>query len=213
MIDLDKDIIPIFPTGIFKIEIPNTFSNIINFFNQEKMHGENVDYGLVSKNTYLLNQEKYQDFRNFILEKCFLYGTHVLGFDYPEYIITQSWLTHKPPNTQHVLHIHPNSIISGVLFYGKVNQETPKLTFKKGLAEDIDIPIYRISLKRNEILNTYTANQIHVDCIPGTLLLFPSWLKHTVSYNKTDLVRKSLAFNAIPKKGLGDPNELTELKL
>ena len=45
---------------------------------------------------------------------------------------------------------------------------------------------------------------------PGMLLLFPSYLPHSVPTNTTNYIRKSLSFNVVPKKGLGVEKHLTE---
>ena len=42
------------------------------------------------------------------------------------------------------------------------------------------------------------------------LLLFPSYLPHSVPTNTTNYIRKSLSFNIVPKKGLGVEKHLTE---
>ena len=44
------------------------------------------------------------------------------------------------------------------------------------------------------------------------IILFPSSLLHSVPLNTTDSIRKSLAFNAVPKTGLGTESSLNELK-
>ena len=48
---------------------------------------------------------------------------------------------------------------------------------------------------------------------PGSLVLFPSFLPHSVSLNESSKVRKSLAFNSVTSYGIGSEAELTELKL
>jgi len=45
------------------------------------------------------------------------------------------------------------------------------------------------------------------------LLLFPSYLQHTVSINESQVNRYSLAFNSMPRYQLGMMNDLTELKM
>ena len=47
---------------------------------------------------------------------------------------------------------------------------------------------------------------------PGLLVLFPSYLHHSVPLNKTEHPRHSLAFNVVPTIGFGEEMNLTELK-
>ena len=46
----------------------------------------------------------------------------------------------------------------------------------------------------------------------GTLLMFPSYFRHSVPVNKTQYTRKSVSMNIVPKGMLGDPHSLTELQ-
>jgi hypothetical protein len=50
-----------------------------------------------------------------------------------------------------------------------------------------------------------------VDFHPGLLLLFPSYLPHSVPLNETNYTRCSLAFNVVPTIGFGSEDNLTEL--
>jgi ectoine hydroxylase-related dioxygenase (phytanoyl-CoA dioxygenase family) len=76
-------------------------------------------------------------------------------------------------------------------------------------------PITFVNSKPVEIgptqLNDYTFTLPNIQ--PGTLVLFPSNLKHTVAVNNTDTPRKSLAFNSIPTTGFGSRGQLTEIDL
>ena len=211
-----ENIMGIFPIGIYANELTPDFYSIINELNTEEMKDKNPEIfsfaGIYSKNTYILNNPKYQKLSEFILKESTEYGYNVLGIDSKEYKITQSWLSHKPPNCEHHAHVHPNSIISGVIFYGEYNQELPSLQFFKSYNY---LDFHSSSMLRtcpNNIDNSFTHNTISIKYKPNTLILFPSYLQHGVGKNNTNITRKSLAFNIVPKV-LGHEMGLNELKL
>jgi ectoine hydroxylase-related dioxygenase (phytanoyl-CoA dioxygenase family) len=57
----------------------------------------------------------------------------------------------------------------------------------------------------------YAWQDFSITFEPGLLVLFPSYLHHSVPLNKTDKPRQSLAFNVVPEIGFGDERNLTEL--
>jgi ectoine hydroxylase-related dioxygenase (phytanoyl-CoA dioxygenase family) len=81
--------------------------------------------------------------------------------------------------------------------------------------EPIVQPIMFVDSKTIQIGPTQLDNHSFTinDIKPGTLVLFPSYLKHTVSVNNTNTPRRSLAFNSIPTTGFGSQGMLTEINL
>lgn len=203
----------IFPSPIACYEVPLTFSNIITSFYNIEMRQNSptvADYGVRSKSSYVLNDPLYNHFSSYILNQVSSFGSEVLGYDYSEYKFTQSWISIKRPNEEHIRHTHPNSAISGVFYFGEVSTETPGITFHKPLNYSLE---NQISLRRNNSITPYNAEEFHIQTYPGLLIIFPSWLQHSVPKNNSDKNRYSLAFNSIPSVGLGDEECLTELKI
>jgi uncharacterized protein (TIGR02466 family) len=195
----------LFPIPIFTTKLPSKYSKITNFFNNQEMSRHSHEYGTFSDNDYILNSSECKEIKKYILTLVNEYGYNVLKYDHKKYKITQSWVSYKPPQTFHTRHTHHNSLISGVLFFGDYDKNTPSIYFhdrfiKLEYVHSIDVP------KIND-----DGGKISFNFLPGTLLLFPSYLPHSVPLNTTTKTRKSLAFNTIPKKGLGDPGNLTEL--
>src|SRR5690606_37616938 len=89
------------------------------------------NYGLRSKDSHILDADKWVMLREAILAMCTSYGYEVMGYDYTEYKITQSWITYKKPGSGHGAHFHPNSLISGVLFLGEYVGGMPPIMFHK----------------------------------------------------------------------------------
>lgn len=205
-------IIPIFPIPIFTIQVPSSFSNIIPLFNQQKIKnnplGLNSNFGQRSDNSYILNESSFLALSTYILDKATIYCKEVLNYNYKEYILSQSWISYKHPGDQHHPHTHSNSLISGVFYYeGNFKDQSSSINFSNTfLIESPTKPKY-LSTR-----NQFSIPYFSLTPNPGMLILFPSSLPHSVPLNTTDKIRKSLAFNIVPKEGLGDEESLTELK-
>ena len=81
MIDLNKDIIPLFPMGIYKGTLPNNFSSLVPFFDSLPMLVENdsEDYGCRSRNSYVLNLPQCKNLSQYILDKASEYAQEILN--------------------------------------------------------------------------------------------------------------------------------------
>jgi len=118
------------------------------------------------------------------------------------FIITTSWLTKSTKNSFSQFHTHRNSFYSAVLYFGeysKSNKQAP-IQFESPVA---DLPAHYIIPKKWNIHNCFTW-----DVYPstGTLLFFPSYLRHRIGMHNDDRPRYSLAFNIVPfgSYGQGD---------
>jgi len=207
---------PIFPLGVYIVDIGQKFNKI--FLNLDK---ENIikpasydTHGAHSENTYILNKLIFKDLKNLILSHCKNYGINVLGVYSEEWVMTQSWITIKPPQIKHDFHVHPNSVISGVLYYGDQNEDTPGINFKNTYnVFDVRTSMnIRYQNDKNINYNKFNTRLMKMKFKPNTFVLFPSYLSHGVDINNSKKPRKSLAFNVLPKT-LGHHRELTELKL
>jgi uncharacterized protein (TIGR02466 family) len=124
-----------------------------------------------------------------------------------DFYITQSWLILTEPGGGHPIHCHPNSIISGVFYIATV--EDDKIYFydpNANMKERIEFNVKRY--------NHYNSNLWSFPINPFDLILFPSWLRHSVEKNeKATTNRISIAFNVFPKGILGERKMFNELKL
>ena len=203
----------LFPTPLLKIDIPPKLSTACNVFEKAEMwldKSSKVEYGLHSKNTYIMDEPECVDLKKFVLDLVKDFAQNALMYDYDEWTFSQTWVTWKEPGQQHVPHTHPNSVISGVFFYGYGEEGTPAIEFHRN---DFQGTGQSIMLKEKPDLrpSPYAWKTFEVNFKPGLLLLFPSHFRHSVPPNKTQYTRKSVSMNIVPKGGLGDPNSLTEL--
>ena len=207
---MKPQLLEIFSKPIYKTIVPVDFAPLTKWFDLQKMDNNPAidikNYGHQSLDNYILSNKECKNFSNYILKETKNFSD-MLGYQCEDYKLSQSWLTWKYPGQSHAIHNHSNSIISGVFYYGKVDGNTPSICFH-------DTDFFRINFLPFHKPNPNYRFSYHIEEIkvePGMLLLFPSYLSHNVPINTTNYIRKSLAFNAVPKKGVGNKDLLTEL--
>ena len=167
----------------------------------------NWDYGDRSENTYILDLPGLSKLK-LKLDECLQeYANQVMGLA-GEYSITQSWLSIKRESQRHVMHSHSNSIISGVFYFGNVDDATG-LTFSKN---SVSNTWQMTPLLNPNVQNNFTFTDITLKVENSMVCMFPSWLAHRVEPNKTNNTRYCIAFNACAKYALGSEKDLTELE-
>jgi len=178
------------------------------FKNEEYLATENVKtFGIHSKDIKILRSAECSELRSFILHHATTFGNKVLGFDVDEYVDVISWVSIKLPGNLHSPHVHPNSIISGVYYFDS-NLETTPITFSDTTKNQART--YTLSPKKNlKSLSTFAVESATFTLKLGDIILFPSYLKHSVQFNTTNEKRYSLAFNIIPKVKSGQYDDLT----
>ena len=75
------------------------------------------NYGLAAEENYILNQSPFKHLSELILECVRQYNFEILNYKVDRWKFTQSWLAYKSNGQEHKTHFHPNSIISGILFF------------------------------------------------------------------------------------------------
>ena len=206
-------VIPLFPTPLYANKIPEQLIlDHISLLNNEKTRNtpqiESEGFGEVSQNTYILNQPEYQNLKSYILQHVTYYTKSYLNYDYKNYTFSQSWISIKNPNQTHKPHTHSNSLVSGVIFYDNFTDETSKIDFYRNDSYSIG---NNHPLGTN--LNQFNYLSYSIPYQSNLLILFPSFLGHSVSKNLTNFPRKSLSFNIVPKEGFGTEETLNKLEL
>jgi uncharacterized protein (TIGR02466 family) len=104
------------------------------------------------------------------------------------------------------VHQHANSFLSGA-FYLDADADAQPLRFRdpRPQARTLDIPV-DTELRVNR-------RYYEVDAGNGRLVLFPSWLEHTVPPGRSDVPRTSVSFNMTLHGDVGSPGELTRATL
>jgi len=160
-----------------------------------------------SKNTYVLRKKNLEDIRNFILSSLTDFGKSVYDFSNEEtkLYITQSWVNKTMPGEYHHSHKHPNSIVSGT-FYIETN-ENDLISFEK--------PGSNTSpwLFMPKEWNTWNSSFWQLPVVSGQLLLWRSYLPHSVPRTQGTNARYSLSFNTFIRGDIGEKSELSRLSL
>lgn len=101
---------------------------------------------------------------------------------------TGCWANVNPPGHGHRKHSHPNNFLSGV-YYIQTHEKADTISFHE--------PRIQNTIIRPPVTELTNANtdQVVVTVGDGTLLLFPSWLEHSVSPNGGQKNRMSISFN------------------
>ncbi len=213
MVKPQIEVAALFATPLLKLKIPPELSTACNVFESTEMgvdKDSRIDYGIHSKNTYIMDEPGCVDLKKFILKIATDFAQDTLMYDYDEWIFSQTWVTWKEPDQQHVPHTHPNSVISAVLFYGYGEEGTPAIEFHKNEFQGTGQSIM-LREKPDKRPSPFAWKGFTVPFEPGVLLMFPSYFRHSVPRNTTKYTRKSVSMNIVPKGMLGDPNSLTEL--
>ena len=166
-------------------------------------------FGDMSSSSYVLEDPVYEPLVKFITDTSTDVMKNILCYDIEETQIIQSWVSHKKPNEYHGIHAHANSVLSGVYYFNECDYEP--ITFYKATSTGV---VNRIELPLDmERAKTSPCAWQHYYYKPskGTLILIPSYMQHSVGVNKTNQVRKSLAFNVIPTIRFGRTSTASEI--
>lgn len=132
--------------------------------------------------------------RTTLLQAVENFGTTVIG-ERRSWKIKEAWINVMEPGGNQGMHLHANSIVSGVLYLTQVH-ESARLVFHKPEGGQFVLS----NAHDGVALNTYNAARRQAgDTKPGDLILFPSHLLHSVPVNLGSR-RVTIAFNAIPDR-------------
>jgi uncharacterized protein (TIGR02466 family) len=107
-----------------------------------------------------------------------------------DYEITGCWANVAPPGAWHRMHSHPNNFLSGV-YYVQLPEGAKTINFHD--------PRPQTGILRPPVtaLTACNTDQVVVKVAPGTLLVFPAWLPHSVDPNASGENRISVSFNVM----------------
>ncbi len=203
---MKSEIYPLFATPLYKYKLQREFTNTEIKFVKNQINFSYKNAGnLSSNNTYILNVKELKSIKIFI-EECILdYYKKVLKIDSDvKLYLTQSWLNYTKENQYHHRHEHPNSYVSGVLYFN-ANKENDSIEFYEKRYNTIEPKVQEF--------NIYNSSSWNFPIQSGDIVIFPSSLTHDVKIKKGNNIRISLAFNSFVKGVLGLEKSLTELKL
>tara|TARA_Y100001937_G_scaffold128684_1_gene206812 strand:+ start:1946 stop:2572 length:627 start_codon:yes stop_codon:yes gene_type:complete len=204
----DKPIIhSIFPIPIYTTKMNREFTKQeLQFVKEQKKHCIKNQGNINTKDNYILNRKQFKNIKKFLDKCCKDYlDTIICPKNNVELYITQSWLNYTEANQYHHRHEHPNSVVSGVLYFDSdIKNDKILFTSSKGYQQikpEID----------NTKWNLWNSGTWFFSVETGNLFMFPSSTTHQVESKKGTNTRISLAFNTFYKGTVGSNSELTEL--
>lgn len=203
-------IVDLFPTPIGLFHNNNTTEHnlLLDYKFINHPYYENF---IVSEESNILNENKntLPVISDFIKKSLDEYSQATLATTQPLYI-TQSWLTKHEEIPQFTFpHRHQNSIISGC-YYVLASEKDAGINFHR---EENNITKY-IKWEQEEHLskgNKFVWERVEINVETGVLVLFPSWITHSVSGSLQKNSRCSLAFNTWFDGPIGNKDAFTLL--
>jgi uncharacterized protein (TIGR02466 family) len=197
----------LFPIPIYMTNIDRPFTKQeLQFVDNQKNKCNKNTGNINTKDNYILNRKEFKNIKKFLDQCCKDYLEKIISpKNNIELYITQSWLNYTEENQHHHTHAHPNSVVSGVLYFD-CNKENDKIKFTNPVG-------YQQIKPEIKDFNIWNSETWWFALETGQLVMFPSSTTHQVDTKKGTNTRVSLAFNTFYKGILGSNKDLTELIL
>jgi len=195
----------LFPIPIYTTNMDRPFTKQeLQFVKEQKNHCVKNTGNISTEDNYILNKKEFKNIKKFLNECCKDYLNRIISpKNNIELYITQSWLNYTEENQYHHQHAHPNSIISGVLYFD-CDKKNDKITFSNPKS-------YQQIKPETDQYNIWNSDTWWFPLETGKLIMFPSSTTHRVDIKKGNNTRVSLAFNTFYKGKIGSNDKLTEL--
>ena len=183
----------LFPTFVWKADLKREISqsindDILNLLADTRRSQPELQPGQAWQSDQALHRiDEFQNLVSCINEVA----TNVLDYlkiGYDAFEITACWANVSAPGAAHRVHSHPNNFLSGV-YYAKTHDGADTINFHD--------PRNQTGIIRPPVteLTAENTDQVVVNVIDGTLLVFPAWLTHSVDANIGVGERISISFN------------------
>ena len=188
------EVVGIFPIPVYIQKNAVEDQDVENLRNIDLLpeHVFTANYGLQSSNSYILNLPENDQLKEKIKYYINDFANNALGLA-GEYEITQSWVSIKKPYQMHHPHVHPNSIISGVLYFDNID-DAESIIFHKNIDATDYVMRPALDHKKDTI---YKHSEVIMQVSNYMLVLFPSYLDHAVTKNLSKDVRISISGNLL----------------
>jgi uncharacterized protein (TIGR02466 family) len=187
-----SEVIPMFPTFVWKTQLKAQLRDAIEgkilATLSSMRHGVKLSPGEAWQSEKALHEgEELGEFVGCVQDAA----RSVLRFlriGYDELEVTGCWATVLAQGSTHRMHSHPNNFLSGA-YYVRTHPGADSINFHDPRAQSAIIrpPVVELTAENTD--------QVVVRVKNGTLLLFPSYLEHSVDANASKEERISLSFN------------------
>ena len=196
---MNVELLRLFPTPLLVVPYGQSVEKELSYLKSVNFLEQKGNGNFRSEDTFLLKNNELCNIKVFIELAIHRFVKDVLNSD-QTVRITQSWANRNPKGSVHHEHVHPNSILSGVMYF-QINEKLPPIHFVRERQDSLKLNV----IKYNQI----NAEVFKVLCKPGDLILFPSSLRHGVPINEGEEDRVSLSFNTFCDGAIGSKELLT----
>ncbi len=188
-----SEVLSIFPTFVWKVQFTSEFrqrvnADILQLIKQIKPDlAEIPPGGSWQSGQDLHNREQMLDLVSCI-DSTAQTVLRFLKVGQNEIEITGCWANSNASGASHAMHSHPNSFLSGI-YYVSTHPGADSVNFHD--------PRPQTGIIRPPVteLTSQNTDQVVVTVSDGMLLMFPSYLAHSVAPNESDKLRVSISFN------------------
>ena len=207
---MKSQIYNLFPIPLYVNTYDGYTTEVIKYFDSQEMNPAfGGGYGMISKNSYVVDNPVCNELNKFFMSCFEEFATQIMRYRYKELEFAQSWITHKQPGQFHKAHTHPNTLLAGVFYYDW-QPDDAAICFSKDV-KSFNRSYLEPSLLADYQSYPYSQEEIYFTPQQNNFIIFPSYLTHGVPPNKTNRVRKALGVNALTKGTLGDQETISEI--
>ena len=200
---MKEELLQLFPTPLLIVPYEQPIDKELEYLKTISYREQQSNGKFRAEEAYWWRNEEFKDIKNFLGEAVNKFTTNVLNSK-QRLVITQCWANRNPKGSKHHEHVHPNSIVSGVMYF-QINEKLPPIQFAKANQDGVKLD----PIKYNHM----NSESFMLPCKSGELILFPSSLKHSVPINQGDEDRISVSFNTFCIDAIGSEQSLTHLDI
>jgi len=199
-------VLPLFATllGVIKLNVNN--KKILEFlknlnYKENTFINETKRTSFISKDNKIFKDKNLLELKNKSIDAINLYLKNVLYLN-TKFKIINSWATKTSQKGSSHTHNHAHSFLS-CCYYPKYSKSFNIKFFK---SKSIDT-FWNLRPEKFDINN---SSYWEINPEENDLLIFPSYLEHSISFNNSEETRYSIAFcvNPIGKFNIGEDSEL-----
>lgn len=197
----------ILPQTVFKFECDQDLvSKTLETLKSEEW---NTNGSILQTKATLHNREIYRDLHDWF-HVCLNQVKDFLEYECDRLQITNTWANRTAKNGSHHVHVHHNSIVSGVFYLTKSNAGTIFANKNQWMSvqEDYNLRMMNDTWDERKMMVFYEHKSS-----PGDLIIFPSNMVHGTKRHVFEDNRYTISFNSFPCGKIGKFGFLNELEL
>ena len=192
----------LFPTPIWIFEdCPIDNDVIVDFIHEvrkEDPHGKKKsNEGGWQSDDFIppyIDNTPLKDLHNHVVANMYTAGDEY-GFSNYTLKLCNMWCNINTAGHSNHIHTHAGSMFAGVYYAQVPNCCSGELKFHRPMHEQCLKEYWGCDENFDRYEKQHNYNQWYVQPKPGTMVIFPSWLMHSVDKSATDKERISLSFN------------------